>query len=559
MRSSLKTILTGCLALWGMCGLAQSTCTAAFTYTVGSNGQVNFTNTSTGGGTFTSNYWDFGDGVAYYNPPSSHTYLYNGTYAVSLIVTDSTQSCSSTFTDSITITNAQYNYSCNASFTYTVNSGGTVNFTNTSVSNLSSHGYSWNFGDGWVPSTQTSPSHTYYYNGTYYVTLQITDSLGYNTCSHSQYVTITGANNCNIQASFTYTMGINGVVTFSNTTTGSAGPYDSNWLTGDGIGSVMTSPTHTYSYNGTYAISLHVMDQTGGGVCDSYAYDSIVVTNASPAPSCNATFTYTTGTSGLVNFTGSQTGTISSPAYQWDFGDGNYTNTQNASHTYAYNGTYNVYFYVTESSHPNYGCSYYQQVVVTNTVSGPCQDSVYFTLVQDTAQASTWDVYLYSNNLNSITGATWTWGDGTSSTGIYPSHTYSTPGWYSICVEAYFACADTATYCQSDSVYRSSAQMISVYVINTQSGIQTNTSSMTSLQAYPNPFTDDLTVKLTSYENKPLTCSVFDMMGNLVLRESVLVNKGDNEFKLKTADMGKGVYFIQVSGNGKTSTLKVVK
>lgn len=557
----LKTILTGCLALWGMCSQAQSTCTAAFTYTVGSGGQVNFTNTSTGTGMFTNSNWDFGDSYQANSASPTHTFLFNGTYAVTLAITDSIQGCSSTFTDSVTINNAQNNFSCNAGYTYTLSSGGTVNFTNTSISNLAGHGYDWSFGDGSAHSTTQSPSHTYYYNGTYYITTQITDSLGNGVCSYSQYITVTSGVNCNLQASFTYTVSSGGQVNFTNTSTGS-GSYNSSWDFGDNNYSSSNSPSNTYAYNGGYVVSLHVVDMNGGGGCGSTFTDSITVTTGTPAPTCNASFTYTLGASGLASFTGSQTGTIGTPVYGWSFGDGGSTSaTLNPSNTYAYNGTYNVYFYVSDSLNPNWGCTYSQQIVITNTANPPvnCHDSVYFYMTQDTMQASTWNVNLYSNGLNTMTGATWTWGDGTSSTGLSPNHTYSTPGWYSICVTAFFSCGDSSSYCQSDSVYRSSAQMISVHVINMTTGIQTNTNSMTSLQAYPNPFTDDLTIKLTSYENKPLTCSIFDLMGNLVRKESVLVNKGDNEFKLKTADMGKGVYFIQVSGGGKASTLKVVK
>jgi len=103
--------------------------------------------------------------------------------------------------------------------------------------------------------------------------------------------------------------------------------------------------------------------------------------------------------------------------------------------------------------------------------------------------------------------------------------------------------------------------MVHVNVINHASGIKANKNTMTSLKAYPNPFNEDLTINFTSYENKKITYVMFDMMGNQVIKESVEVVKGDNEFKINTNDIGHGVYFINMTGSDgkKTSTLKVVK
>jgi PKD repeat protein len=70
-----------------------------------------------------------------------------------------------------------------ASFTYSQNTSGTVNFTNTSNRATT---YNWNFGDG-ASTTETNPSHTYSNAGTYNVTLTAdgTGGSGSNTQSIS--------------------------------------------------------------------------------------------------------------------------------------------------------------------------------------------------------------------------------------------------------------------------------------------------------------------------------------------------------------------------------------
>ncbi|HTF03013.1 MAG TPA: PKD domain-containing protein, partial [Bacteroidia bacterium] len=93
-----------------------------------------------------------------------------GTTTVSVTVTDG---CGSTSVDSILVT---VNFSPSASFTESA-VGSTVTFTNTSTNATS---YLWNFGDTQM-STLMSPAHTYASNGTYTVTLIVTNSCGSDT------------------------------------------------------------------------------------------------------------------------------------------------------------------------------------------------------------------------------------------------------------------------------------------------------------------------------------------------------------------------------------------
>lgn len=451
---------------------------------------------------------------------------------------------------------------CQAGFTYTVGTAGQVSFTNTSVNTNTATTFYWNYGDG-SSSTGPNASHNYLYNGSYFVWLNITDSLnGGSSCSSSfmDTVVITNAATCNLSVNFTYTLGSNGAVSFGNISTGVNSNFIINWNFGDGNTSSQSSPNYAYTYNGTYPVTLHISDSAG--VCVGSKTDSLVITTAQAAPTCNVSFTYTLGSSGQVDFTPVYSGSLSNPSIVFATGDGNYlyTGLGLASYTYAYNGVYNAYISVTDSLNPQYSCYYQAPITITNTINNPnnCQDSVFFNLYRDSLQAGLWYAYTYSMNGNSLANATWNWGDGTTSSGLTPSHTYANPGWYTICVTGYLSCGDSTYYCFTDSLYRTN-QMISVQVINGTNGISSNTKTMTSLNAYPNPFADNLTIKVTSYENKNIVCAMYDMMGNLVLKEEVMMKRGDNEVKLNTSSLNHGVYFVNVGGNGKTSTIKVVK
>ncbi len=441
---------------------------------------------------------------------------------------------------------------CTASFTYTLGTNGQVSLTNTSVGTTTNTAYQWSWQgmSSWGYSYQTSPTINFTYNGTYYIYLNMSDSNANCQSYVMDSVVITNAQAC--QVSFTYTIGTNGQVSFTNTSQGNVSYY---WNFGDGNSSTLTSPQNTYLYNGTY--NVYVWADTTGGYCGGYAQATIVITNAMACGVMSA-FTSTNSGSGVFIFTDTVSANPANAFHRW-YVNGSYVGFGNPfTYTFNNNGTFTVCEQVQDSTF--LGCA--DSICYNVTVSGmACNDSAYFYLYQDSTQAGVWDAYLYTFNSAYPINAVWTWGDGTSSTGLYPTHTYSTPGWYSICVTAYFACGDSSTYCEYDSVYRSSAQMVTINVINGSNGIHTNTKTMTGVKIYPNPFTDNLTVNLTSYESNNVTCAMYDMMGNLILKENVNVNKGDNEFKLKTDGLNQGVYFINISGSDgkKVSTLKVVK
>lgn len=111
------------------------------------------------------------------NPGS--TYAWNTGASTQEIVVTTTGGYSVTVTNPVTgcsatdFINVEIIASPIASFTYTI-TGFEVAFTNTSTIGT----YSWNFGDGSAVSTLASPTHTYTTDGTYTVTLSVTNACG---------------------------------------------------------------------------------------------------------------------------------------------------------------------------------------------------------------------------------------------------------------------------------------------------------------------------------------------------------------------------------------------
>ncbi len=117
---------------------------------------------------YTGLMWFFGDGTSVTGTNSIvyHTYPQSGTYDVTMIALNSVANDTVKQTITVGVPDGEIQYTGNT----LVNSP--LNFSVSSSSNLTS--YDWSFGDG-STIQQASPSHTYVTDGTYIVSVEITD------------------------------------------------------------------------------------------------------------------------------------------------------------------------------------------------------------------------------------------------------------------------------------------------------------------------------------------------------------------------------------------------
>ncbi|MEM9897115.1 MAG: PKD domain-containing protein [Bacteroidota bacterium] len=143
--------------------------TSFFTFTAGTGvsdfTRVVFANESDNA---TSYSWDFGDGNTSTDLDPINTFPGQGTYTVTLTVSDALEQ-TATYSEDIVIVQPP----ASADFNF-VAAGLTVDFTDNSIFAVS---YSWDFGDG-NTSTDMNPTHTYLASGAYDVTLTIADVNG---------------------------------------------------------------------------------------------------------------------------------------------------------------------------------------------------------------------------------------------------------------------------------------------------------------------------------------------------------------------------------------------
>ena len=137
------------------------------------------------------------------------------------------------------------------------------------------------------------------------------------------------------------------VVAFTDLSRG--GPTSWAWDFGDGTGSSLQHPIHTYSTPGTWTVSLTT---TNGYGSDSVTLTGYITTSEPEPPVADFGGAPTTGVGPLtVDFTDQSTGAPTS--WLWSFGDGGTSSDPNPSHTYSGAGAYDVSLTVANTAGSN--------------------------------------------------------------------------------------------------------------------------------------------------------------------------------------------------------------
>jgi len=148
----------------------------------------------------------------------------------------------------------------------------TVQFTDLSTNNPTS--WLWDFGDG-NSSTQQNPSHLYSQPGTYTVILSGTNNNGTDSKVKSNYIQVNGTGSSPV-ADFSATpLSGQAPLTVSFTDLSTNNPTSWNWDFGDGGTSSQQNPTHTYTNEGNYTVSITATNDNGFDVETKFDYINI--------------------------------------------------------------------------------------------------------------------------------------------------------------------------------------------------------------------------------------------------------------------------------------------
>lgn len=306
-------------------------------------------------------------------------------------------------------------------------------------------------------------------------------------------------------------------------------PYIFTWYSSP----IQTTPTAIGLTSGTYTVC--VTDANGCNVCinnvfvDSTNCNSFAITTNATNATCN---TCNDGST-LVTATGG----TSPYQYTW------YTSPMQSTSiaTGLSDGTYNVC--VTDA----YGCSACDS---TTIFTGNC--SAHFNLYPDSLPHN----YLAINMASGAQPLTysWDWGDGNNSNTPYPNHTYSSPGFYTICLTITDAVGCTNTYCTSYYLQKSANSMVNISVIPSIINEITENTKEETMLIFPNPACDYINFKVNNIDPTS-EVKIFNLLGEIKYF-SILREKND---VINISDLSSGIYLIEVARGSNISRQKFIK
>lgn len=409
------------------------------------------------------------------------------------------------------------------------------------VSNTSS--FVWSFGDG-TSGTGIQVSHLFPFNGavvTYNVCLTVSDSTtgcNFTTCLPVTFPDTTSQSNCNATVTYTNT---DSLYTFTATATGTA-PYTYYWeVSGIPIGtsSVVTAVIDTLTSNNFANACVSITD-ANGCVADACEY----ISNANQPNPCNAYATYT-NVGNAYTFTANSTG--AGPVYYTWYIDSVIVDSSAAFTTVLDSNSHTICVTIIDAN----GTVCTDCIFLNgNPVIGPsCQ--AYFVIYPDSANGA--QGYYYGYNYSTVSPnvpVLWDFGDGTTSTDPYPSHTYAQPGNYIVCLTVGTpgtSCYDI--YCDSSFYsFKTEGLPMAQLTILSPSGISAIGNENFSL--YPNPVTNTLYLAGKAlYE----TAKVYSIDGR------VLLTFRGYPSQLHVEELATGAYILELTSGAQALRLKFFK
>lgn len=443
------------------------------THTVQVNGPTaNFTIPATGGGCenaavpFTDNStpnpaaittwsWNFGDGQTSSQQNPTHSYADTGYFRPLLTVTDA-QGCTDTISKTIQITSPIANFAGPDSF-YCPG----VPFTFTDSSRGYITGESWNFGDG---NSSANPVNTYLNNGSYNVTLTVTDK--YN-CTNA----ITKPVHIQKPIAAFNIYDTTGICTPLETIFAAHGQYYDSlyWKFGDATTSTLDSTTHFYN---NYGIDTAKLFLQGPGGCLDSASRRVLVYNPNTASSM--TYNPLSHCDSLtVNFN------LSPPpftSFTLDFRDGNHDSSGNLtpSHKYKNLGSYQPEMILTDQT----GC-----IVDYDGLQGPVMvlgSTPFFTVDKHAfCDSSIVNFTDYTISNDGFAKETYVFGDGSPNQSQSPAtgafniaHDYNQPGLWTAMLQVSTNSGCQESYSDTIHVYQTPHPVITIPAITCAGLIQ---------------------------------------------------------------------------------------
>ncbi len=409
--------------------------------------------------------WIFGDGSYYpaLNTDSAlttptHVFAKSGLYNVCLVV-QSTTCVPDTVCALVQIQVPPTTCNNMPYFVYQADSlqSGKIRFINYSTPAISaSDSVSWTFGDGTSSlSHDNSIVHIYNAPGTYKVCLYISKKATDTTvsCAKEYCTTIVVPQLCTLIAGFTSKTDslLYNKVYFTNTSTSFVSGDTMRWNFGDGAVSYDINPVHTYNAAGSYSVCLRVAKASNSATSSCIKEVCKTITIVAPACDAIARFTWKADSVNkkIITFTNTSVpASTTNVSVTWSFGDSTTATGWDATHTYKTVGKYYVCLRVQLS---NTCVKYYCDTVTVLDNVSVCNLIPSYTWKADSVNRK--KIFFTNTTIATIAAnmlASWSFGDGITSSGWSPSHEYAQAGKYYVCLRIQYA--NTCVQYKCDSI-----------------------------------------------------------------------------------------------------------
>jgi|GEM_PF-806052 len=443
-----KEIVVNCETQPCPCDLSPN-----FQYNVTANCSYQFFGVSGGPACLNVTYnWNFGDGTTGTGQNPAHVFPGPGVYLVCLEVTATTptgEQCRKQICKEITVTCGTQPCPCdlNPSFQYNIASGCSLQFFGASGGpaclNVT---YNWNFGDG-TTGIGPNPVHVFPGPGAYVVCLEVIattptgEQCRKEICQDIMVDCEIQPCPCQLSPDFQYNVSEDCVFQFFGVSGGpSCLSVTYNWDFGDGTTGTGQNPSHVFPGPGVYVVCLEVIGTTPTGEqCHKKICREVVVNCGTDPCPCDLkpSFQYNVTADCVYQFFGASGGpSCLNVTYNWDFGDGTTGTGQNPAHVFPGPGVYLVCLEVIATSPTGEQCreKICKEIYVNCGQPCPCELQPDFSYsINADCSISFSGISGGPSCLQNVT-YDWNFGDGTTGSGQYPSHTFPGPGVYNVCL-----------------------------------------------------------------------------------------------------------------------------
>jgi len=225
--------------------------------------------------------------------------------------------------------------------------------------------------------------------------------------------------------------------------------------------------------------------------------------------------------SGCLPFTVTFNNTsINSNSWSWNFGDGNTSTSQTPTNTYQNPGQYTVTLIASDGTNSD-------TLIMPNYITVYANAVATFTSNKDTL--CTGDSVSFTNNSTNSNASSWNFGDGGTSTQTSPTHTYNTPGNFTVTLIAQNAngCNDTIT----QNIFVSGAQItagnplnLNCITTNGNISVSSTTPNVTYNWSGPGIISGGNTSTANVNAAGTYTCTVTDPISGCTNTATVIVN-----------------------------------